>query len=259
MRWAVIGASVRGAAHERSGAPNQDAIAWADGALEIADGHGSARYTRSHVGARLAVRVAVERLSAFVREHGASTELPGPDALDALPAALSEGWEAAVQAHLAAEPLDEDTPLTRYGATLLAAAWTRHWGVWLQLGDGDIVVIGRDGTVERPVPGDPRLLGNETTSLATPGCWRDFRLCARRFETAPALVMVATDGYSNSFRDDPGFLQVGPDLLAVLVEDGVEAVQEALPEWLAETSAMGSGDDITVGLAWPVEEDADGE
>ena len=60
--WRVIGASVRGAAHLSSGAPNRDAIHWLPeyGAgppviLAVSDGRGSAKCIRSDVGSRLAV------------------------------------------------------------------------------------------------------------------------------------------------------------------------------------------------------------
>ena len=57
--WQVMSASARGTIHERSDAPNQDALSWwsAEGekalaVLCVADGHGSSEYTHSHIGAR---------------------------------------------------------------------------------------------------------------------------------------------------------------------------------------------------------------
>ena len=62
-RWAVAGASVRGALHVRDGLPNQDALlTWVSddpaapvAIVTVADGHGGARHFRSAIGARLAV------------------------------------------------------------------------------------------------------------------------------------------------------------------------------------------------------------
>src|SRR5690242_8472149 len=63
MSWQVIGCSVRGPSHERSGLPNQDAIGWSEDStttvLAVADGHGSAKCFRSDVGSRLAVDAAL--------------------------------------------------------------------------------------------------------------------------------------------------------------------------------------------------------
>ncbi|MFT5431600.1 MAG: hypothetical protein ACI9OJ_002297, partial [Myxococcota bacterium] len=137
-----------------------------------------------------------------------------------------------------------------YGTTLAAAIVTPKWTMAIQIGDGDAVFV--DGkTVTHPIPHDDRLLGNETTSLSLREAELDFRLYAR-FGDPPTLVMLATDGYKNSFRDDAGFVQAALDLLGALDEDGAEDVSEALPDWLAETSQDGSGDDISVGLIWSV-------
>jgi hypothetical protein len=70
-----------------------------------------------------------------------------------------------------------------------------------------------------------------------------------RSGAAPALVLLATDGYANCFTDDEGFFQVGADLLDYLREGGPAFVEEKLGPWLRESSHDGSGDDITVGLA----------
>jgi hypothetical protein len=35
-------------------------------------------------------------------------------------------------------------------------------------------------------------------------------------ETPPALILLATDGYANSFPDEAGFLKVGSDLLGMI-------------------------------------------
>ena len=61
--WRTLGASVRGAYHQRDGLPNQDAMLLLDGAAGrslavVADGHGGARHFRSAIGARLAVAAA---------------------------------------------------------------------------------------------------------------------------------------------------------------------------------------------------------
>jgi serine/threonine protein phosphatase PrpC len=65
--WRVAGRSVRGASHQRRGAPNQDAIIWAPDhggtvILAVADGHGSRASYRSGTGSALAVQVVSEVL-----------------------------------------------------------------------------------------------------------------------------------------------------------------------------------------------------
>jgi hypothetical protein len=74
----------------------------------------------------------------------------------------------------------------------------------------------------------------------------------------PPLVMLSTDGYANSFRDDGEFLRVATDLLALIQESGIDRVNGSLSSWLDEASRLGSGDDITAALLLSVKESEDG-
>ena len=64
------------------------------------------------------------------------------------------------------------------------------------------------------------------------------------------MILAATDGYANSFRDETSFQQVAQDLWGMLRDEGDAGVNLHLKEWLNEASRQGSGDDITVGLIW---------
>src|SRR5436305_1513624 len=82
-------------------------------------------------------------------------------------------------------------------------------------------------------PADVRLFGNETTSLCLPDAWNDMHVDVQP-ESAPALILLASDGYANSFSDDAAFRRVGSDLLEMIRADGLDAVSQALPGWLAD-------------------------
>ena len=137
-----------------------------------------------------------------------------------------------------------------YGATLLAVVVAESFILYLQLGDGDILVVSEAGEVSRaPLPTDERLFANETTSLCLRDAWREFRSHFQVISaSSPALILVSTDGYGNSFRDEAGFLQVGADVLAMIRADGLDAVSASLETWLTEASQEGSGDDVTLGI-----------
>ena len=142
--------------------------------------------------------------------------------------------------------------LHAYGATLIAVLLTQEFHLYVQLGDGDILTVAADGRVSRPpLAEDARLLANETTSLCMRDAWSSVRLyfqplvCARS-----SLILLATDGYANSFVDADAFVQVGADLLDAVCSQGVPAIAAQLPAWLADTSFSGSGDDITVAMAF---------
>lgn len=275
--WRVLGSSVRGAVHTRAHRPNQDALAWLEPsaghdalALAVADGHGSTRYMRSHRGAKLAVKLAADMLRDFGQQH------PGPRrlaavadlAIEQIPRTLVRAWQTAVRqdldsapfspreedtwAKLATDPSANNDPLRAYGATLLAALITPHYFFLLQLGDGDILVVDAAGKVGRPpLPRDPRLIANQTTSLCSPAAWRDMRTYFQPLTTRPpTMIMLATDGYANSFADETGFAATAADLLAAIRTNGHRRTANQLPRWLHATSIQGSGDDISVCLAY---------
>ncbi len=254
---------MRGAVHERNGLPNQDAIHWLPESghgstvvLAVADGHGSARYPRSHTGARLAVEKAVQLVHDFLNNQGDGDNLSliKDTTQEWLPRALVREWLEAVTNHLDQEPLSESElglsdGSIAYGATLLVTAVTEKFAFYLQLGDGEILVVSEGGDVSRPMSKDERLFGNETTSLCAPDAWRDFRVSFHPFsQLPPALVLLSTDGYPNSFRHESGFLQVGSDLLKMIHDDGLASVRDNLSRWLSDSTQAGSGDDVTLGI-----------
>jgi serine/threonine protein phosphatase PrpC len=270
LEWRVIGRSVQGASHLRAGLPNQDAICWLPESgdelpviLVLSDGHGSAKSFRSDEGARLAVSEARSALLNFLLDPSAVEQ-----AIEKLPQVLVERWERTVKEELVKRPISEVeltevekkggvtarsevelNPLLAYGATLLAALVTDSFIIYLQIGDGDILTVFETGEVLRPLPGDERLFGNETTSLCSKNAWKDFRIEIQPLSGgSPALILLSTDGYANSFRDEAGFLKVGTDFLDIIRSNGLDEVNRSLETWLTEASQYGSGDDVTVGI-----------
>jgi serine/threonine protein phosphatase PrpC len=259
--WTAVGKSVCGASHRRRGAMNQDAIGWwnvANSALAVAvaDGHGSASSFRSAAGAALAVQSAGKVLVDFAEQY-ADSEAAASASL-AVPTQVYEHWRQLVEADMASAPftpaelamLDAgESPLRPYGSTILAVLATPSHILYLQLGDGDILIVSEDGSVVRPWPKDPRLLGIETTSLCGSDPVDEMRVAVEPNRGAsPALVLLSTDGYANSFREDRGFLRTGGDLLEMIREDGIESVERGMEDWLNEASSLGSGDDITLAV-----------
>jgi hypothetical protein len=265
IRWNALGGSVRGASHLRNGLPNQDAWEFHDESpwlLAMADGHGSARSFRSDRGAGFAVKLANEFGSNLPADRNPSTVKQWVE-YD-LPRELIRRWREQVDANIESEPFSagegqilglkaDNEPRARlaYGATLLLIVATDSFIFYLQLGDGDILTVSASGEVTRPLPKDERLIANETTSLCMEKAWEEVRTAFQVIASdPPALILAATDGYANAFRDEASFQQVGTDLLRFLREEGPEFIKGNLENWLNETSEAGSGDDITVGLLY---------
>lgn len=241
----------------------------------VADGHGGDKYFRSHVGAQLAVKAAIESSQQLLANSTADLRQLRGLVQNDLPHEIVKAWRAKVRDDMQREPFTSneegklaagerslEAQLVPYGSTLLLALVSSHFIAYLQLGDGDILAVGTDQTVIRPIQRDPTLIANETTSLAS--TWPDrrtgrlvhepWRLMKTHFHELgtegepPLLIMLSSDGYSNSFRDNSAFEQVATDILTALRSHGHEWVDSALDGWLQETSVHGSGDDISVAL-----------
>lgn len=273
--WRVMGSSVRGASHLRAGLENQDAIDWIppDGigarvVVSVADGHGSPKSFRSATGARLAVEVSQALAAGLLTAPGGRVELSWvKDRLEQdAPRRIVREWRARVEEDLARSPFtDEEFALVRerdgqkaqaliekdpylaYGSTLVTAVATESFMAFWQIGDGDVLTVSATGAASRPLAGDERLIANETTSLCSADAWRLFRVAV--FGTLAPVIMVSTDGFANSFRDDEGYFRFGSDVLRMLVIGGVDVVGGRLTGWLGEMTQTGSGDDISLGIA----------
>ncbi len=255
--WQTLSASVRGASHVRGGAPNQDAVGVETCencvVLAVSDGHGSDKCFRSDIGSQLAIAVSLAALREFAEGNPAEIE---QRAQHQLPPEIVQRWRSAVNAHVTENPLVEAVeqpidPYRVYGATLVAALACPSYVIYLQLGDGEILTATRDGSVELPLAADETLIANETTSLCQEHAWRNFRVRVQSIaESPPALILLATDGYPNSFATPEGFRQVASDLLGMLDDEGVESISQSLPSWLEEASQQGSGDDVSVAILY---------
>jgi serine/threonine protein phosphatase PrpC len=262
--WHISTASARGSIHTGD-APNQDSVTAAplptvDGSpgwvAAVSDGHGGRRYVRSDRGSRIATRLAVELLAAAAAEAGPG--VPPASIVAAAMPKLVDAWRHEVLEDVRREPFtDEEAtrsgaaaiasePLIAYGATLLLLL-SRGGDIALgQLGDGDVIVRAATGGC-RPIPGDDRLVGGETTSLCLPTAEHDFRFTEFSAEDEVDLVLLATDGYANSFADEQWWPVVIDDLARFLTDHGPDVLDRELPVWLGESAVVG-GDDVTVAL-----------
>jgi serine/threonine protein phosphatase PrpC len=229
----------------------------------VADGHGSDSCPHSKSGSAIAVNVFCGLLSECVRRHA--------DDFDALKAWLKFGggmqltrlidaeWKRRVErsyraraenvSAVAAQPTGRNGIWHSYGTTLLGAVIAPSFIFALQLGDGDILWL-RGNAVESFIDAD-KLPGTETYSLSETDAWKRTRIKTFDLspENTPYMLMLSTDGFSNSYSDDSVFHQTALSYFQAALEYGEAAIRDNLTAWLRETSALGSGDDITVVMA----------
>ena len=275
-QWHLYGSSVRGTTHVAKGLVNQDAIKWLPqgrrgelAIMAVADGHGSA--IRSDQGSKFAVTVAIRLLfNIMTREidpTGGGISSLKSIVYSSLPKAICHNWEQEVDAHIAKNPfttkeesflkakLGSTITLEKariaYGSTLLVAAIKDFFAVYAQISDGDILVVDKGGKVSNPVRNEDQLLTNETASLCHSNNWNEFRINFQEYcdyDYLPELILLATDGYSNSFSPYESFEKIGSDYLSMIRLEGLNALKNRLRKILIDTSKTGSGDDITVGI-----------
>lgn len=280
FKWDIVEASIIGENHKRNNTPNQDSYKIEHGetwsVIAISDGHGSKKSFRSDIGSKLAVRILGNELSIFMSRinNEVKPSLIKETLEKKLPYILIKKWNTVILSHFKENPFEpgkdykelsekeieliEKNPSIAYGATLIGVVISSQFIAYIQLGDGDIIAVSEDGVVDRPIPKDKRFIANETSSLCTTKAWNEINV---RFQTIvenpPALILVCSDGYTNSFVSEDGFLNAGRDFLNITDEFGVEYINENLKEWLEDASEKGSGDDVTVAIVYRQREGVD--
>lgn len=283
--WRIIAGSVQGASHKRVNKPNQDFINfYLDNnnifpiIIAIADGHGGSQYNKSDIGARFAVNSSIEICKEFLENNSNEKILENFNQKrikETLCKSIVNEWNRNVIEDIKKNELinseynvdENEKPIQKvkrpldineklpYGSTILTIIITNLFLLFLQLGDGDILVADKSGEITRPIPKDERLIGNETTSLCLPEAWNDFSTGILEVnDTFPGIMLISTDGYANSYSDESSFQQVLKDILDMVrlhdqgIEEGLNDIEKNLENWLEITSDKGSGDDITVGI-----------
>ena len=231
-QWIVFGESVTGDSHKKNGLPNQDAIRFETNEssetslpliLAIADGHGSAKHFRSHIGAKIAVDIAIDELKNFsCSTNNKNISFIKSECEVRLTRNLVGRWLKEVIKHYEDNFLSEDdlkmaekngvsqslsnienNKKMIYGSTLLSVLVTDNYIVYLQLGDGDILVVNNNGEVKKPISRSEDFIANETSSLCSDNAWAEFKVAVESIEKEkPAMIFVSTDGLSNSYSSD---------------------------------------------------------
>ncbi|MEU7390669.1 PP2C family serine/threonine-protein phosphatase [Streptomyces tanashiensis] len=230
--------------------------------LTVADGHGSAAYPRSHIGAQYATDLFAHRAREFAtavadRDRSGWRGRLRDYARIGLPERLVRDWQGKVLGHWKRQPTPDEDPaspgpiLRLYGSTLIGAVLAPDLFVAWQLGDGELTVVDSAGEVSMPLAPERAELGDETASLCSRHAWQLVRVHWEPLpdpERAPQLVALSTDGLSKSFVSDEGFTEFAAGLHRRLAGQGVPGIADDIPRWLAEASRH-SGDDTTLVLA----------
>ncbi len=277
--WYVEMTSEKGFMHIRNNMPLQDSISSSGNLyseagpifLAVADGHGDISHFRSSTGASIATSLTIEILQQFADK----VQLAGQTEKDRLISSdnivetvlkdIVSNWKTAVLDDLANNPFNsneiktiearkltdyESNPTVAYGTTLIGCTIIGSVVLFVQIGDGDVVVMAGDGSVYNPIPIDPSLVSNRTTSLCQKNPIQSFRISVINIESTPIdMIMLSTDGFGNSQIEPNWYKGVLTDIASFSQKHGMLWVRENLPNWAKLcASREGSGDDTTIGL-----------
>jgi len=254
----VLNCSVIGASHLRSGLPCQDSSLYYIGEtytiIAVADGHGDPIHDLSKIGAELAVHSAIDILKMLaddvaVKKNVSLSRMVSDD----FPRLVVRRWRETVRddffnrtASSEDDFLDEETDIySRYGTTLIAAIITETNIMYVQIGDGDIVLLREGGSYEILSSNDQSLVGGSTLSLSG-------REAAKRFSSGNSSAagmrgfFLSTDGLRNCYDDDSAFIRLLSAIADMVVKEGVALSTNIIREKFVQFSTNGSGDDITL-------------
>ncbi|MBR3044353.1 MAG: protein phosphatase 2C domain-containing protein [Oscillospiraceae bacterium] len=255
--------SVIGASHETSGLVCQDHSAYEVNehysVAVIADGHGSKKYFRSHLGSQFAVESALETLRHFYADpEGFEQNFPKNHKmiLKNMKKQIIANWNAHVQEHLANNPVrlaemqkftkeefKEIPPESYYGTTLVVAVCGRGFQFGLQIGDGSLVAIYEDGVPVMPMVYDESAPANMTASMCNSNAASMFN--SFYVENKKAIAMYASsDGLYTSFSNEDDFLEY--HLIITSQLDNLEAFAQSVKKNLTKRSHYGTEDDISL-------------
>ena len=254
--------TVIGAAHRRRQVVCQDfslvrtLLAPSGGRLQllaVADGHGGERYRCSDSGSRLACEQAAEVVEVAL-QSAPLDHLPTWERLlaEGLPDAIQTRWLQAIQLHWQQQQQFHEGNGDRqlfcsslYGSTLglllLAPTW---WGC-TGLGDWDLVRVGGGGnrllSEEAELPGTGEATASLCLSEARARWVERAQLQAIPASCPPFALLISTDGVRKSCATDGDFLELCSQMV------GIQDPRQ-LEEGLAEISAAGSGDDLSIAV-----------
>lgn len=247
--------------------------------LAVADGHGSSSCLYSDEGAEKAVNSFVNVITDVLKSYDGNKEslFPLLDPVErTLAKRICQNWKQNVyDTHVYRKHRETNADIVQekqnksnssikkalikanqdkvdyglYGTTLLGAAITEEFMLIFQLGDGDIMQVDETGVHE--VIETEKFLGIETNSMSHMMAWNYAHTSLIPLpQNRPFMLMMSSDGLSNSFSSQSGYKKCCQDYFDLVRENGIDVVRKNIEQWLDETSEGGCGDDISLALAY---------
>lgn len=264
MKYSNLHISVIGSSHIKNGKECQD-CSYSESQEKFAiaivsDGHGGDKYIRSSRGSKMACECCLKAILEYLKFSRLKANR-GKECLSQLEKNIIYSWNLAIQKDYNNDPFSDEeiNGLTErdklsinenisqaYGATLIAVVIGERFSFGIQIGDGDCVVLKKDGDVLLPIPDDDRLQFNITTSLCGDDALNDFR--EFWIDEPIAAAVVSTDGVLNSFVGEEYYIKFCRTVVDATGTDESTSAVEELKEFLTKLSNNGSNDDVSIAV-----------
>ena len=262
--------SVMGASHEKTGSVCQDSSAFkvADNyaIAVVADGHGSKKHFRSHIGSKYAVEATIEAIDRFYEdpeEFEANFPKNHKMILRNIEKQIIANWNYKVSKHLEENPVTDDEkskftdeefekiqPESYYGSTLIAAIAGREFTFGVQIGDGSLVALFEDGKAVMPMEYNESAPANVTASICNSNAASMFSSFYTDKKKLIAMF-ASTDGLYTSFGSEYDFLDYHTIIASQLTDP--EALRQIIINNLTKRSRFGTEDDISLACVFDSE------
>lgn len=259
--------SVIGASHVKKNIVCQDSSVYKvydDFSIAVvADGHGSKKHFRSHIGSQMAVEAAVETVSCFCSDYE-SIEKELKENYDMILKNIEKQviarWHKKIMKHFSENPVrpDEKKQFTEdefskipvesyYGSTLVAAVMGKNFSFGFQIGDGSLVAVMEDGEAAMIMDYEESNPANITASI----CNKTASTMFSHFYTDKKkifAIFVSTDGLYTSFGSDYDFLDYHTIIASQLYDMAV--FESSVVKNITKRTHFGTEDDISLSCVY---------
>jgi serine/threonine protein phosphatase PrpC len=272
--WHILAASATGASHLDKGLPCQDACMavqqYYSGnpytVVAVADGHGSERYTRSEIGAHLAMETVHETASELIQglvtlKEAEPSTWRGRVAHEfeyRFGKRMLRQWRDRIVEHARNNPEENvesstDASIRRYGSTVALCVIFEQMLMIAGIGDSSIYVVNEteSGIVTREAYRglDAESVGLATDSLCSPQAAYAWQTTLKTMSiNNPSMVLLTTDGMTDSLDEPDHSVR---SIYEKTTAYGIEWLQQILPDQLRRWSDEGVGDDMGFIVLFP--------
>ena len=236
--------------------------------LAVADGHGGDKYSRSEIGAHLAVEAArdaatdlvVALVSAQSNHPTDWARMVNHEASNRLGRNLVQHWRRRTEEHARLNPeegvSDQDLEwIGRYGTTVAMVVMYESMLIAGSIGDSSIFTVeyrepSDEVRVKEVIPQRHGGVGLATESLVSPNAHHSWQAETMLVdESELAMVLLTTDGMTDSLdAAEESILS----LYERAVNHGLDWLEGVLPEQLGRWSDEGVGDDMGCVVMFPI-------